>query len=720
MSSSNTGAAPARETWGDVVKGVLILCVVLWHVIMKSYLQIDWRLGVPVPGLWGLFGDAVWPFLMPLFVLVSGYFAANALTRPWRVVARTRIARFFYLYLLWSLIHMAAMWAFPDFPTLIPRTVAEVIEFLTISPPNTWYLYALALYFLVAKALRRIPPGVPLGAAAVVSILVSAGYIDIVSNRGSLLYNLTFFLLGVYLAPRIRGFASSVTPATTVLATAGYVIAFAVMRLTGTESLPGIWLLVSLAGVTMGLAAAPAVARIPHVGQALAWLGRRSLPVYVIHMPLVAMADYALYEALSGARIAVQLVAAVALPVVLTTVVVTICLVLHRLLARDGLSWLFDLPQRLMPRPQKARPVTTAAPSAPWRVGIAVVLLVVCGVGATRANAIPGCPAALPSQPARVPGQVSIGGAGDVLIHDVGHTVPDDGGAGYFADVEHWFTQDLVTANLEQVISEDTGHVKCDPGGDCLAFRSAPGTAQYFTGFDLLNLANNHTSDFGPAGYANTQAHLAAHDVRTVGARNEIACTNIGGTTVAVIGFAPYANTNRLTDLRHVKNLVASAAQSADLVVVHAHMGAEGPDANVVRPGPERMYGEDRGDVVAFSHAAVDAGADLVLGHGPHTLRGMEFYRGRLIAYSLGNFGGGGVFGADEATRYGIYLDVTLHSDGRFGQGRLHALHFEHDGGRPVPDPDARATELVDEFSQRDFPATAPQIDADGTLAPPR
>src|SRR3954468_15907251 len=78
-----TVTATGREGWGDALKGFLIVLVVLWHVIMKSYLQIDWQLGVPIPGAWGLFGDLIWPFLMPLFLLVSGYFAANAFARPW-------------------------------------------------------------------------------------------------------------------------------------------------------------------------------------------------------------------------------------------------------------------------------------------------------------------------------------------------------------------------------------------------------------------------------------------------------------------------------------------------------------------------------------------------------------------------------------------------------------------------------------------------------------
>ena len=114
------------------------------------------------------------------------------------------------------------------------------------------------------------------------------------------------------------------------------------------------------------------------------------------------------------------------------------------------------------------------------------------------------------------------------------------------------------------------------------------------------------------------------------------------GTRVAVLGFAPYPWAQSLLDLPAAQALVRKADTWADLVVVTMHAGAEGADHEHVDPGTERFLGESRGNVVAFAHAVVRAGADLVVGSGPHVLRGMEWYRGRLIAYSLGNFVGYG------------------------------------------------------------------------------
>ena len=715
--SEGSPASVTRAAWGDAAKGLLIVLVVFWHVVLKTYLQVDWRIGIPIPGVWGLASDMIWPFLMPLFLFLSGCFAADALKRPWAAVLRPRVLRFLYLYLLWTLIHMAAMWAFPDFPTLVPRSVSEFVEALTISPPNTWYLYALALYFLVARGLDRVPRWLLVAVAAAVSVAVAAGLVDVVSNRGSLLYNLVFFLVGAYLAPRVRSFTARPRRLVAAALTAGYLVAYALMRVTGTEQTPGVWPAVSALGVAMGLAVAPLLPGVRLLGPGLTWLGARTLPIYLIHMPLLVLVDAALVEPLSDSGNAVQLVAAVLLPIVLTAGLVAACVFLARLTDVEGLTWLWDLPRGRSAA--RAAGASALRGRALWRTPVAVVVLGALGVGMAAAAAVPARPAEIPAVAGERAGEVSIGATGDILLYDVQHGIPEDRGRSYFDDVRPWFTQDLVTGNLEQAITEDTGYDKCGRNDSCLAFRSEPDAAAYLSGFDILNQANNHSHDYGRAGFDETRDLLQDVGIDAVGERNEIVLATVGDVTVAMVGFAPYGGFNRVTDLRHVRQVVRAAAEQADVVVVHAHMGAEGPDADAVTPGTEVMFGENRGDPIAFAHAAVDAGADLVIGHGPHVLRGAELYRGRLVAYSLGNFGGGGLFGAEEETRYGAYLSVTLRADGTLVDGQLRSVRFEFVGGAPEPDPTGRAAELMNERGRRDFPSSAAIVDDAGSLVLP-
>ena len=135
-----------------------------------------------------------------------------------------------------------------------------------------------------------------------------------------------------------------------------------------------------------------------------------------------------------------------------------------------------------------------------------------------------------------------------------------------------------------------------------------------------------------------------------------------------MIAFAPNVGANSLNDHEIAVERVRALAADNDIVIVSFHAGAEGDGAEQLPFAREYYVGEDRGDVVMFAHAMVDAGADLLLGHGPHVARAMELYRDRLIAYSLGNF----------ATYYGIGVEgnrgiapiLTARLDGE-GAGEL-------------------------------------------------
>jgi hypothetical protein len=136
-----------------------------------------------------------------------------------------------------------------------------------------------------------------------------------------------------------------------------------------------------------------------------------------------------------------------------------------------------------------------------------------------------------------------------------------------------------------------------------------------------------------------------------------------------------------------------------------------------VKPGVENFLGENRGDPIGFGHAVVDAGADLVVGHSPHVLRGMEFYQGKLIAYSMGNFAGYRVLSSAFPLGVGGVLRATLTKDGKWVSGSLVPTQLV-DGGLPAADPKSRALALVRDLSAADLPGTAVKVGADGALSP--
>ena len=126
--------------------------------------------------------------------------------------------------------------------------------------------------------------------------------------------------------------------------------------------------------------------------------------------------------------------------------------------------------------------------------------------------------------------------------------------------------------------------------------------------------------------------------------------------------------------------------------------------------GHESFYGEDRGDLRSFTRAVIGAGADLVLGHGPHVLRGMEVVDGRLVVYSMGNFATYGRFDLSGPLGFTVLLEVSLAEDGRFAGGKL--VPTKQEGkGVPFPDDTGRGAKLVRQLTQADFPKTGVRID---------
>lgn len=258
--------------------------------------------------------------------------------------------------------------------------------------------------------------------------------------------------------------------------------------------------------------------------------------------------------------------------------------------------------------------------------------------------------------------------------------------------------------NLEGTLSVG-GPSKCAtlPASVCFAFQAPPSYAYGLRrlGFRLVNQANNHSLDYGYSGRAQTVAALNAAGVAHTGYPGEITYLRANGLRVAFLGFAPYPFDSNLLDIPAARAMIRRARRHASLVVVIIHAGAEGADQIHTPYGEQYYLGEDRGNARAFAHAAIQAGASLVVGSGPHVIRGVEDYRGRMIAYSLGNFIGYHTLGGGGVLSLSAILRVTLDPSGRVLAARWVPIVLEN--GLPRPDPTGASAHLVAALSREDF-----------------
>ncbi len=268
---------------------------------------------------------------------------------------------------------------------------------------------------------------------------------------------------------------------------------------------------------------------------------------------------------------------------------------------------------------------------------------------------------------------------------------------------------DVGFVNLEGVLLD--GGEPAKDCARCFSFRSPEYYADFLAqaGFTLASLANNHSGDFGEAGRTATVAALESVGIAAAGLNQDGVRTATqvlpSGLKVGLAAFAPNRGTVSVHDLDAAAALVADLDDTHDIVLVSVHAGAEGAAASRVPKRREIYLGEDRGDVHAFAHRMVDAGADLVLGHGPHVARGLELVNGRLVAYSLGNFWTYSGFLSWGMLGVGPVLDVTLASDGRLKEV---VIHSTRQAGLGVPhlDPLGEARRFTLDRTRRDFPET--------------
>ncbi len=318
------------------------------------------------------------------------------------------------------------------------------------------------------------------------------------------------------------------------------------------------------------------------------------------------------------------------------------------------------------------------------------------------------------------PDSITIQAVGDVIpgTNYPNHRLPNNKNQLIPKSVRTYLQRaDILFGNFESSLTNYPYSTKDINKGQIFAFRSPPGYAKLFAdvGFDVFNIANNHAKDFGLVGFRDTVKNLAQVGVETVGQKNQILLLQANNVKIAMVGFAPYKYYNSIHDLEAAKDLITEAQKKADVVIVSMHSGAEGTGALRTKNQTEYFYGENRGNSVQFARTMIDAGADLVLGHGPHVPRAMEIYKDKLIAYSLGNFLGYRTLSTTAETGYSMILEVKLNQMGKLVGGKIIPVRMDKQG-IPHIDQGFRTVGLLRDLMDKDFPKTAVEINRKGEI----
>jgi len=304
---------------------------------------------------------------------------------------------------------------------------------------------------------------------------------------------------------------------------------------------------------------------------------------------------------------------------------------------------------------------------------------------------------------------ISLIAVGDIMFGSnfpsVSNLPPNDG-----KDLLKDFKSELQDADITFGNSEgvflDAGGTPKGYGGNVFSFREPRRFAQIFAdnGFDLLSVANNHVNDFGETGMQSTVATLKALPLYFAGVINyPTTIIKVRNIKIGMAAFANHKGCVQMNDYAAAEASIKKLKKECQIVLVSFHGGAEGNGATHVPKRTEIFYGQNRGNVYEFAHRMIDAGADIVIGHGPHVARAMEVYKNKFIAYSLGNFCTYGMFGLSGACGIAPLLKIYVNSSGDFINGRITSIKQVGEGG-PLYDKTYSAYHLIKGLTASDIP----------------
>ena len=327
-----------------------------------------------------------------------------------------------------------------------------------------------------------------------------------------------------------------------------------------------------------------------------------------------------------------------------------------------------------------------------------------------------------------LPETVTVAFTGDIMMGTTfpdsihGTHLPPDGGRHIFDDVREVISSaDFAGGNLEGSFLNGPGKRRPMTNPKTyFIFRMPPEYVQNLldAGYDFVGIANNHINDFGEPGRASTMQTLAEAGLAHAGLKNrcETAYVERGGVVFGVAQVGHGDNNVDVNDLDEVRRVVKQMRDSADIVILSFHGGAEGSGHTHVPGNLEYYVGEKRGDVKAVAHAAIDAGADVVFGHGPHVVRAAELYKGHVIFFSLGNFCTPYRMGIAGLTGHAPVAVVEIDMIGKFVGGKIHSF-IQKRGLGPRRDSSNAAARQIRALSEQDFPESQLRIADDGVLS---
>lgn len=336
------------------------------------------------------------------------------------------------------------------------------------------------------------------------------------------------------------------------------------------------------------------------------------------------------------------------------------------------------------------------------------------------------CLCSLPTT-AREHDQIRIAMTGDIMM---GTTYPDSvqgihlpkkNGRHLFDHVTSILKNaDVAFGNLESNFLDSGGKFKNNNNKDAFfIFRTPEKLAKNLknAGFNAVSVANNHTNDLGETGRASTRKTLKHYGIAYAGHTGSAQAVLFEekGVKYGFCAFSYSPMTPNIFDLEAAKELIASVRPACEILIVSFHGGAEGLSFKHI-PFKEEVYMEQpRGNVVLFARTCIDAGADIVFGHGPHVPRAIELYKNHLIAYSLGNFCTPFRINLKEAMGFAPILVAEVDNKGRFLKGNIFSF-IQMPGTGPLKDLDCQAAKEIKKLTQADFPNTELVISDDGII----